>query len=102
MRVITAGHLRARVGETLDRAAAGERIAIERDHRLVAVLVPPEDAQRLEGRTEEAIQRRLAAMVRIRERAKRAKEGMPRAPDDPWDAATAIRWERDQGHEDGA
>ncbi len=74
MRVITAGQLRARVGETLDRASAGERIAIERDHRLVAVLVPPEDAQRLEGRTEEAIQRRLAAMARIEARAKRMRE----------------------------
>jgi antitoxin (DNA-binding transcriptional repressor) of toxin-antitoxin stability system len=102
MRVITAGQLRARVGETLDRASAGERIAIERDHRLVAVLVPPEDAQRLEGSTEEAIQRRLAAMARIEARAKRMRELMPSEADDPWDAATAIRWERDHGHEDGA
>jgi hypothetical protein len=27
---------------------------------------------------------------------------MPRDPDDVWNGATAIRWERDHGHEDGA
>ena len=97
---MTAGQLRARLGEALDRASAGERIVIERDHRLIAAIVPLEDAQRLEGRSEEAIQRRLAAMARIRERAELMKRLGPERPEDPWDAASSIRWERDHGHED--
>jgi antitoxin (DNA-binding transcriptional repressor) of toxin-antitoxin stability system len=101
MRTITAGKLRARLGEMLDLASAGERIAVERDHRLIAVIVPPEDGQQLEGKSKEAIQRRIAALDRIEARAKRMKELRPRDPDDPWDAATAIRWERDHGHDQG-
>jgi len=102
MRTITAGQLRARLGETLDSASAGERIVIERDHRVVAAIVPIEDVQRLEGKSEEAIARKLAAMAAIRENAERMKRLRPRDPDDPWDAVTAVRWERDHGHEDGA
>ena len=102
MKTITAGQLRARLGEALDRASAGERIVIERDHQLIAALVPIEDAHRLEGRSEEAIQRRLAAMASIRERAERMKVLAPIDPDDPWDSVRIIRWERDHGHEDGA
>lgn len=102
MRTITAGQLRARLGETLDQASAGERIVIERDHQVIAAIVPIEDVQRLEGKSEEAIQRRLAAMAAIEERAERMKRLRPQDPDDPWDAARSIRWERDHGHEDGA
>src|SRR3990172_5551995 len=40
MRTMTAGQLRARLGEALDRASAGERIGIERGHRLLAAIVP--------------------------------------------------------------
>ena len=101
MRTITAGQLRARLGETLDSASAGERIVIERDHQVIAAIVPIEDVHRLEGRSEEAIQRKLAAMEAIREQAERMKRLRPRDPDDPWDAVTAVRWERDHGHEDG-
>ena len=102
MRTITAGQLRARLGEALDLASAGERIVIERDHEPIAAIVPIEDAQQLEGQSEEAISRKEAALERIRERAELMKRLHPRDPDDPWDAATAIRWERDHGHEDGA
>lgn len=102
MRVITAGQLRARLGEALDQASAGERIVIERDHRQVAVLVPIEDAQQLDGRSNEARRRKLAAMARIRARALE----MRREPEEPdgvnLDAEAAIRWERDHGHDDGA
>ena len=101
MRTITAGQLRARLGEALDRASAGERIVIERDHQLIAAIVPLEDVQQLEGKSEEAIQRRLAAMASIEERAERMKRLRPRDPDDPWDAATTVRWDRDHGHRDG-
>ena len=101
MRTISAGQLRARLGEALDQASAGERVVIERDRIPIAAIVPIEDVQQLEGQSEEAIQRKLAAMARIRERAERMKRLHPRDPDDPWDAATAIRWERDHGHDDG-
>jgi antitoxin (DNA-binding transcriptional repressor) of toxin-antitoxin stability system len=101
MRTISAGQLRARLGEALDRASAGERIVVERDHHLIAAIVPLEDVQRLEGRSEEAIQRRLAAMARIEERAERMRRLRPQEPDGPRDAVAAVRWERDHGHEDG-
>src|SRR3990172_7300697 len=68
MRTITAGQLRARLGEALDLASAGERIVIERDHEPIAAIVPIEDAQQLEGQSEEATRRKEAALERIRER----------------------------------
>jgi prevent-host-death family protein len=57
MRVMTATELRARLGEALNRASAGERILIERDHRPLAVLVTPEDAARLDESREERARR---------------------------------------------
>ena len=102
MRNITASHLRAKLGEVLDRASAGERIVIERDHQPIAALVPIEDAQQLEGRGEEALRRRHAAMARIRERAEQMKRLDLPTGEDIQDAASSIRWERDHGHEDGS
>ncbi len=101
MRTITAGQLRARLGEALDRASAGERIVIERDHHLIAAIVPLEDVQQLEGKSEEAMLRRLAAMADIEERAERMKRLDPPDPEDPWDSASMVRWDRDHGHRDG-
>jgi prevent-host-death family protein len=102
MRIITAGELRARLGETLDRASAGERIVIERDHRRIAAIVPIEDAQQLEGQGPEGVRRREAAMARIRERARHMRHQGAVANSERWDAASTVRWERDHGHEDGA
>ena len=102
MRVITAGQLRARLGEALDRASAGERIIIERDHRRIAAIVPIEDAQQLDGRSAEALRRKRAAMTRIRERAQRMRARTTPAGAEDMDAAAAVRWDRDHGHEDGA
>ena len=102
MRVITAGQLRARLGEALDRASAGERIVIERDHRRIAAIVPIEDAQRLDGRGDEALRRRRAAMARIRARAEQMRQKGPAPEAEGWDAAASLRWDRDHGHDDGA
>lgn len=85
--------LRARLGEILDAASAGERIVIERDHKPMALLVPYEDASRLEPDEQERIARNLAALDRLdalRERLARERVFDPDTPD----AVTAIREDR--------
>ena len=57
--------LRARMGELLDLASAGEHIVVERGRRPLAVLVPYEDALRLQASPEEARARALAALDRL-------------------------------------
>jgi prevent-host-death family protein len=93
MRTVTAMDLRARLGQILDAASAGERIVIERDHKPMAVLIPYEEAVRLDPDEQERIKRSLAALDRLVARGKwfRASGLMP--PDAP-DAVTAIREER--------
>jgi prevent-host-death family protein len=93
--VVTAGDLRARLGEILDRASAGERIVIERDHRPLALLVPIEDGARLEPDEQERIARSLAALDRLdtlRERLSREHAWSKDAPD----PVTAVRRDRDR------
>lgn len=87
--------LRARLGEILDAASAGERIVIERDHRPMAVLIPYEEAARLDPDEQERIRRSLEALDRLVARGKwfRASGLMPA---DAPDAATAIRQDRDR------
>lgn len=63
--------LRARMGELLDRASAGEHIVVERGRRPLAVLVPYEDALRLQASPEEARARALAALDRLDDLARR-------------------------------
>ena len=95
---MTATELRARLGEALNRASAGERILIERDHRPLAVLVTPEDAARLdESRTERArrVDRTLARLAAFRERMAREE-----APGTDHDSAAFVREDRDTGHGD--
>jgi len=92
--------LRARLGEILDRASAGERIVIERGHRPMAVLVPVEDAARLEPDREERIARSVAALDRLERLAERIAREYPVPPGVP-DAATLIRDEREGGHAHG-
>lgn len=57
--------LRARMGELLDLASAGEHIVVERGRRPLAVLVPYEDALRLQASPDEARARALAALDRL-------------------------------------
>ena len=64
--------LRARMGELLDQASAGEHIVVERDRRPLAVLVPYEDALRLRASPEEARARALSALDRLDALARRA------------------------------
>jgi prevent-host-death family protein len=93
MRTVTAMMLRARLGEILDAASAGERIVIERDHKPMALLVPYEDASRLEPDEQERLARNLAALDHLdalRERLARERVFDPKAPD----AVTAIREDR--------
>jgi len=49
MKTITASAFRARIGQFVDEASAGERIVIERKHRPIAVLVPYGDRARLDA-----------------------------------------------------
>lgn len=93
MRSVTAMALRARLGEILDAASAGERIVIERDHKPMAILVPYEDAARLEPDEQERIKRSLEALDRLQEFGRRLRrDGL--IPADAPDAVTAIREER--------
>ncbi len=93
MRTISAMDLRRRTGEVLDRAAAGERILVERDHRPLAVLVSYEDALRLEDSPEERTARALAALERLEALAQRMAETQPGPAANPPTAAL-IRDER--------
>lgn len=97
MRTISAMTLRAKLGEILDAASAGERIVIERGRRPLAVLVSYEDAQRLDESREEATARSLAALDRLEAFAQRMAEDYPHLRDLP-DAAALIREERERGH----
>jgi prevent-host-death family protein len=66
--------LRARMGELLDLASAGEHIVVERGRRPLAVLVPYEDALRLQSSPAEARARALAALDRLDDLARRQSE----------------------------
>lgn len=102
MRTITAGQLRARLGEALDQASSGERLIIERDHVAIAAIVPIEDARALLEGGEDARRRKLAALERIEARARLMRQAETAAGDEGLDAAAWVRWDRDHGHEDGA
>ena len=95
MRTVTAMTLRARLGEILDAASAGERIVIERDHRPMALLVPYEDAARLNPNEQERIARSLAALDRLDALSARL-EREHAWPEDAPDALTAVRMDRDR------
>jgi prevent-host-death family protein len=99
MRTISAMDLRRKTGEWLDRASAGERIVIERDHRPMAVLVPYEDAVRLDQPSADMIRRRRAALRRLDDFATRMAIAHPRQPGE-LGAEASIRWERDHEHGD--
>lgn len=82
--------VRAKFGEVIDQAAAGERIVIERAGHPVAAIVPLSD---LEAHDPDAIRKRqLEAVERIR----RLRKHLPPGP--PFDATAWIRADRDSGH----
>lgn len=75
MKTISALEVRARFGQVLDEAAAGERFIVERAGAPVAAIVPLRD---LEASDPEIVRaRRLAAVDQIR--AMRAADRQPRA-----------------------
>ena len=95
MRTVTAMELRAKLGEILDAASAGERIVIERDHRPIAVLVSPEEVERLIDREEERLRQIDESFAAFEAGSIEFARKYPSGPDTP-DAATAIRLERDR------
>ncbi len=86
------------MGEVLDRASAGEHIVVERDRRPMAVLVPYEDALRLQESPDVASARALAALDRLDAFARRMAESHPDAKNQQG-AAELVRQERFAGHE---
>lgn len=91
MRTVTATELRAKLGEILDAASAGEKILIERDHRPLAFLISPEEeAARDATEREERIERQLEALDRLVDFGKRMKEKYP----DPEGAIPYVEWRR--------
>lgn len=89
--------LRRKLGEILDRASSGEHIVVERDRRPLAVLVPYEDALRLQESPDAAKARALAALDRLDELARRMAAQRPDTDSLP-DAALLVRNERSRGH----
>lgn len=85
------------MGELLDRASAGEHIVVERNRTPLAVLVPYEDAIRLQESPQAAKARSLAALDRLDEFARRMAGEHPHTLDLP-DSATLVREERTRGH----
>jgi prevent-host-death family protein len=96
MRTISAMELRRKLGETLDRAAAGERIVVERDRRPLAVIVPYSEAVPEEESRAERRERRRRALEQLAAFGERMRLRYPGGPD----AAAAVRWDRDHGHGD--
>ncbi len=86
--------LRKRLGETLDHAAAGERIVIERDRKPMAVLLPYSVAAIEDETVEQRLERVAAAFESLRRLGKRIRASNPDGPD----AVTSIRMDRDHGH----
>ena len=91
MRSISALDVRARFGQVLDEAAAGERFVVERGGLPVAAIVPLSDLDHMDP--DRIRERRLAAVERM------GRLGaLYRQEHGPIDAAAAIRYERDHGH----
>lgn len=95
MRTVTAMTLRAKLGEILDAASAGERIVIERDHRPMALLVPFEDGRRLDPDEDARLERSLAALDRLTALGERLAREYPVPPGFP-NAVTLVRQDRER------
>jgi prevent-host-death family protein len=91
MRTISALEVRAKFGQVLDEAAAGERFVVERGGHAVAAIVPLEDLAAVDPEKMRA--RRLAALDELRRMG-----GVFRERYGPIDAAAAVRFERDGAH----
>jgi prevent-host-death family protein len=92
MRTISALEVRAKFGQVLDEAAAGERFVVERAGAPVAAIVPLRDLEA--GDPEQVRARRLAAVDRLE--ISRAHDRGHRMSTD--EIATMIREDRDRDH----
>ena len=102
MRVVTATELRAKLGEILDAASAGEKILIERDHKPLAYLISPEEeAARATQDREERIARRLRALDDLVAFGQEMRRKYPPKPGE-MSAAEWVRWDRDHRDEEKA
>lgn len=91
MRTITALEVRAKFGQVLDQAAAGERFIVERAGVAVAAIVPLADVDAMNPERVRA--RRLAAVEQMRRMGERSRRRYGSV-----DAAALIREDRDHGH----
>jgi len=90
MRVISALEVRAKFGQVIDDAAAGERIVVERAGQPIAAIVPLSDLAALDPAA--VRERRHAALESL----VRAAHG--RTPGSRIDAVAQVRTDRDRGH----
>ncbi|MEO8208814.1 MAG: type II toxin-antitoxin system prevent-host-death family antitoxin [Chloroflexota bacterium] len=90
MRVMSALEVRAKFGQVIDEAAAGERIVVERAGQPIAAIVPLADLAALDPAA--ARQRRHAALGSIVRAAHLRRSGTP------IDVVAQVRAERDSGH----
>jgi prevent-host-death family protein len=92
MRTISALDVRARFGQVLDEAAAGERFVVERAGVPVAAIVPLADLEHADPAR--ILERRLAAIDQLRRLAARD----PRPAPSTEEIVAWIREDRDHGH----
>ena len=90
MRTISALDVRARFGQVIDEAAAGERFVIERAGVPVAAIVPLADLEHSDP--DRVLERRLAALDQLRRLGER--DPMPRASTE--EIVAWIRADRDR------
>jgi prevent-host-death family protein len=98
MKVVSALDVRARFGQIVDEAAAGERIVVERAGNPVAAIVPLADLEALEPGEIRARQRLAFAALRARVRAASRVPTAGVGTDRSFDATAFIRADRDRGH----
>jgi prevent-host-death family protein len=91
MRTVSALDVRAKFGQILDEAAAGERFVVERAGVPVAAIVPLSALGDTDP--EAAHERRMAAVERLVRFGERYRKLYG-----PTDAAALIREDRDHGH----
>lgn len=91
MRSISALDVRARFGQVLDEAAAGERFVVERGGHPVAAIVPLSELDHMDP--DRIRERRLAAVARLTQIGAQYREQHGSV-----DAAAWVREDRDHGH----
>jgi prevent-host-death family protein len=91
MKTISALEVRAKFGQVLDEAAAGERFVVERAGMAVAAIVPLSDLE--DHDPDRARERRMAAVDELARLGRRY-----RRLHGPVDAAALIREDREHGH----